>query len=183
MGAEVILAGIGIGGSLLSQTKSTKALRGQQEATRQVAEISAQQEEVRKQQMNLEFQRKQREIIRQTQAARSSALVAGANQGALQGSGVQGGVSSVVATGATNLNQNVQARDIGASLFDLNANLARAQARVANFQGEANRWQTYGNLFGTVATNAGTFGRVLETGLNIFNVGSDPYKTATRRFG
>ena len=167
-----LIAGLGVGLQAYGAKKSYEGSKAQSQA-------SAEAEGLRKQQMTLEFGRKQREIYRQAQQARAASLSAATNQGAGEGSGAAGGQAQITSDYYFNRNQNEQALGIGQGIFDANIKAAKAGSQVALGQG----FQSFG---GQLTQNAQAFGRVgaqvYGTGMNIFNIGSDPWQTTTRRF-
>ncbi len=84
-------------------------------------------EALREQQMKLDATRQRRQIIREAIVARGQAVSNASNQGALGGSGIQGGIAQI--TNRANqaivgVNQNEK---IGSQIFDANADIASGQ--------------------------------------------------------
>lgn len=120
---------------------------------RKQAKASAQAEELRKRQMELEASRARRETIRKMVAARSVALNNATSQGAQGGSGLQGGFAQITSQASSQqlaLNQNTE---VGRGIFDANARADRAGGMVATGQG----MQSLGGMF---LDNANIFGRI-----------------------
>jgi hypothetical protein len=129
---------VSVGGAYL-QYKGNKK---QSEAAMQGAQAEQNQEALRRQAMELDARRRQREVIRTQQRFRSQALAAANNQGAQFGSGLQGGygqASGQSGVNATGISQNLE---IGRGIFDQSAiisqsrfNSARAGGTLALGQG------------------------------------------------
>jgi len=82
-------------------------------------------EDARKQQMNLDVQRKRREALRQAMLARSVALSNATNQGAQFGSGLAGGLAQITSAGNRNVNALNQDKQLGNTIFDANKEYAQ----------------------------------------------------------
>ena len=103
----------------------------QSQASKQIAAESARAEEIRRRQMLQEQARRQREIFRQSQLARATAVSNAANQGALEGSGLQGGLGQIAAETGQQTVALSENTDNSSQLFDANANIARFQGQQA----------------------------------------------------
>lgn len=128
MGLEVAIAGIGLG---LGAVGAYQQYQGQQAATT----ASVRSENLRKRQMNLEAERQRRQAIRESIIARGTATSNAATQGASESSGLAGGQAQTTAQAATSITSINQSETIGNSIFDANADLARAQGQIAMGQG------------------------------------------------
>ena len=167
--SSTILAGTAIAGLA---TAGYGAYKNAGEQHKQ-AGLSAQAEELRKQQMQLEAIRKQREILRTAAQARATANVNATSQGAGYGSALPGSQAQIQARaneGGTNIRESL---GIGEGLFDINKQMAASQGRAATAQGIT----TIGNA---LITNAGTIGNIgADIQGGIFG-SKGPYNTATR---
>lgn len=115
------------------------------------------QENVKRQQMQLDTQRRQRQAVRQTLAARAMALTAGANQGAEFGSGVAGGLGQAMSEGA-GIQQGASAANyLGGQLAD--ANKAFVDARTQGMESIASA-QAISSLGQGIVSLAPTIGRL-----------------------
>lgn len=104
-----LLSGIaGIAGAVVSYTGARRA------------------EALRMRQMNLEASRERRKTLRETIIARSSALNAAAATG-VEGSGVAGGTSNIVAQGGSTTQAIGQNQEIGQQMFGANTQIALGQ--------------------------------------------------------
>ena len=147
--AAVSLIGTVLG--LVGTFVSASAAITQAEETRK-ASIAA--ENARRQQMQLDANRRRRAAVRESLVARATALSVSTNQGA-QGSGPQGAMAQATATG----NQNVQtagaAETLGNRVFD--ANIAYANA-VAKGQKAMAFGSLISSIGGALTSSAGTLG-------------------------
>lgn len=110
-------------------------------------------EKLREQQMNLEAERKQRQIRREQIIARSQAVSNATAQGAGEGTGLQGAFGQISQVAGSQSVATEQNRQIGAGIFQANAEGARAGGMAATAQG-------INSLGGAIISNYGTFGRV-----------------------
>lgn len=122
--AGLAVAAVGAGVSYYGATQQAAA---QGEALA----LQKQQDALRNKQMNLDAMRRQREIVRQSVAARSVALSNSTAQNAQGGSGLQGGYGQI--SGRTNVNALgiSQNQDIGNQMFGLNAGVYDAYRSAA----------------------------------------------------
>lgn len=86
----------------------------------------------------LKMARERQQEVRQTQIARSRAVAAGAAQGALGSSPVQGGAGSVITQGAENIAFSNQVSQLGQSIGRSLSAAATHQGRAADFQAISN---------------------------------------------
>lgn len=144
IGPEILLAlqVAGVAGGVAGAAVQYKGAQDQSEASQRG-------EAARKQQMEIESSRKQREIQRQAQVARSVSLARGTDQGAaFEGSSALPGAYGQITGNETQARAGVyQATDIGRSIFDANADYAEAQSLSAFGSGLS-------KLSGSVMTNA-----------------------------
>lgn len=144
------IAAVGLG---LAAVGTAVNIKGQQKA----AAASKKAERLREKQMNLEAARRRREIVREAQLARSQALAAGVSQGADVGSsGVQGGFAQIAGRAGLSTLQVNQGQDIGAGLFDANADIASGES-ISSFGKSV---QGFG---GKLMANADTISANLES--------------------
>lgn len=155
MGIELATA-LAIGGLAASGAGAYK----QYEGAKAQSEASQRAEAARKQQMNLETDRKQREILRQSQLARSIALTRGTEQGANEagGSAIPGAYGQISGQETQNRTGVFQAVDIGNSIFQANREFAQAQELSA---------------FGSGLSKLG--GALYSNATDISNIGSSLY--------
>ena len=168
MGIETIALAVGIGGLA---TQGVSAVM-QADARKDATAASRRAERLREQQMQLESQRKQRELIRQEQNARDIALSRSVAQGAGQGDqassslfGAYGQIQGALGRASNTEEQNL---DIGAGIFSANRDLASAQGDVAT-------WEGVGKFGQSLVSNSQMIGKI---GNNLFgestNYGATP---------
>lgn len=130
---STIIAGIGLA---IAGFGAAKTYQGQAQATK----ASKTQERIRKQQMDLDIQRKRREAIRKMLAARAMGVSNATNQGAsLTDSAVVGGLNQTTQSANTSsmeLNQNAQ---LGDNMFSANAMEANGRG-MASFGNAVQSW-------------------------------------------
>lgn len=131
---------------------------GQASAARSGAAASRRAEMARQRQMQLETMRKQRSIFREQMRARSLALANTTNQGAsAEGSsalpGGYGQISGETGRQSVALAENA---NIGAQIFQANADLANAQSQGA-------MWQGVGTIGNQIFQNSQAIGRIGNT--------------------
>lgn len=164
-----------------NQTESSIATLQQQaadvqfQASEQISGITQQQEELRKTLMLNTSARQARQIARETQIARSTALATAENQGALTSSGLQGALGSISQQGAeqgTTLFNNTQ---LGLQNFELNRGIFDIQSatnrRVSEIGRQVAPLQTRLRTLGVQSSNTQArqqFNNTLfQTGLQI----------------
>jgi hypothetical protein len=144
------------------------------EAQKQIIGLEQQQEQVRFNAMHLTASRMQLQSIRNAQSARAQALAAATNQGAAQGSGLQGGYSQIEGQTNTNLlgiSQNLMS---GQKMFALDSSLSQQKIALANAQMKMQTGNALGALGGDLLSIAPAAGR-LGGGLgSFFNTGNGP---------
>lgn len=122
-------------------------------AQNKVAGAQEKAEKLREQQMNLEAERKQRQIRREQIVARSQALSNATSQGAGEGTGLQGAYGQISQVSNSQAQATEQNRQIGSGIFQANAEAARAGGAAATAGGIS-------SLGSAIIQNYGTFGRV-----------------------
>lgn len=150
--SATIIGAIGLG---VSAAGTVAGFVGQQQAT----EAAKKAEAMRANQMGLESARQRREIARRATVARATALSNATNQGAGQGSGLQGGFGQIAgqagnATLAVNQNQ-----ELGQAIFGFNRQQYNGNSLASFGQGLQ-------GLGGSLTQNQELFGRV---GSYLFN--------------
>lgn len=129
----------------------------QNQASKAAEKASIKAENARQQQNQLDAARRRRQAFRESLLARSQAVSAGANQGALMGSGVAGGIAQATATGFQNQQTINSSQTLGNQVFSANRQFASATAMGQ--QGAA--WGgALTSLGGALMANAGTIGRL-----------------------
>lgn len=156
----MLMMGAGLGMQAFGGLTTNSATREANEAQQRNIQLEQQVEGQRRQMMNLDFQRKSMENLRNAQRARSISLTNATSQGAGFGSGLQGGYGQIAGQSGTNqvgLNQNFQ---IGQNVFDLNAQISQNKITMANAQMNAQTGQGISSFGSSLVNSATTFGRL-----------------------
>lgn len=95
-----------------------------------------QQNQVRRQAMEMGAYREQLQQVRNAQAARSMALSTGVSQGGQFSSGLQGAFASISGQANTNIGGISQGLQFGERMFDIDQNLSAAKMTYAQEQGK-----------------------------------------------
>lgn len=154
------------------------------EASKEQAEISRQQEALRREEATNNAVRSRRNIIRQGQVARANAATGAANAGGLQSSSFAGGTAQITASMGSNLTSLNEAFQRGETNFDLNEALADSRDRFnlqasgfnkqlanlgaqgAALQGQSQFGQSLFAMGNAITGNAGQISRVGSTIMN-----------------
>lgn len=146
-------AAVGVGLSLFGSYSKSQAAKQYQEAQQRKIQIEQQINEQRRQAMELDANRKQLEVVRNTQRVRSAGLQAATNQGAQFSSGYSGGQAQASAQGAWNLlgiNQNLQ---IGRNVFALNNQLSQTEIDMGAAQTKESTASGYQSLGSSILSS------------------------------
>lgn len=130
------------------------ARKDQNAATQAQIQAQMELERQRKRQMELEAQRRNLEIIRNQQRARSVALSSSTNQGASGGSGLQGGYGQISGQAGTQLLATSQNLEIGRNMFNINQDISTARMAYADAGTDLANWNAIGS-FGSTLFNVG----------------------------
>lgn len=125
----------------------------QYKAAQEAAAAGRQAENVRKAQMELETVRQRRQVIRQAVRARSEALAVATQQGAAQGSGLQGGFGQISGQTGENITGLNNSAGLGNAMFAANRRASNAQTLGSIGQG-------VGSLSGALVSNQNEIGRL-----------------------
>jgi hypothetical protein len=143
MAVGAIFSLVGIGMQVYGQIAQANALK------RQTA--------LQEKQMNLEADRQRRDIIRNAIMARAIAQTNAANQGALFGSGLQGGYGQIAGRSGNQIVATNQNQEIGQGIFKAQRQYYNASI-ISSF---GSGLSSLGNMF---MQNAGTINRVSSVG-------------------
>ena len=171
-----------------------KGYKEQANAQKAISKLSLQLEGIRKSQVQLESVRQTREVIRQAQLARATAVNRAANSGSLTSSGLQG-VEAQITSGSADqqsrifgdLQKSNQVFGINRQIFNINSKLAvqgsNRNAQIAGLQGQLSDLQGAS----AIAQGQQDFGKSLfSTGLAITGgakQASDVLQTIPTLFG
>lgn len=125
------LGAAALGASVYGTVKQVGAAKKQTAAMQEQIRMEQQAEALRRQQMELEANRRNKEILRNQQRARSMALSAATNQGAIGGSGLQGGYGGISGQANTQLLGTSQNLEIGRGLYAANQGVSAARMSYA----------------------------------------------------
>ncbi len=133
---------IGLGASIYGGIEAIGAQKEIADISMQEAGVEKQQNEVRRQAMEMSAHRQMLQQVRNTQRARSQALETGASQGAQFGSGLAGAYGSISGQGSSNIAELSAGLQFGEQEFnltnqldDLKMSMAKAQGKLATAQG------------------------------------------------
>jgi len=154
-----ITAVLGIAGLGMQIFGGASAAADQQRAyeiQQKISGVETQVNDQRKQQMNLDSQRQQLEIVRNSQRARSMALNSATNQGAQFGTGLQGGYGQISGQTNTNLLANSQNLEIGNNIFGLNNQISQYKSQLSGVQSDIAQDTAWSNMGATIGKSAST---------------------------
>src|SRR6266550_2154403 len=128
---------VGLGMQLFGSMKSSEIAGKQAEQSVAIAGAEEKINAQKKQAMELQTQRQNLQVMRNSQRARSLALNAAVNQGANFGSGLQGGYLQISGDTQTNLQNLSQNQEIGENIFGINADISAHKMQLASLGGDA----------------------------------------------
>jgi hypothetical protein len=147
------VSALGVGASVYSQVQASSANAKQIEFQKQ-AEAS------RQQSANLDAMRRKRETIRQAQVASAQAESTANNQGAGEGSGIAGALSTISGQAGSNNLGISQQQELGNNIFEANRGALGASQEAARANTFAAAGSGLSSLGGLVTKNAETINRV-----------------------
>jgi hypothetical protein len=157
---STILAGIGLGISAAGTVAGVAAANEQNKAQKEALAADQRAEDARRRAMDLDASRKRREIIRQAQLARATALTNATAQGAEAGSGLQGGFGAISGQSGVNTLGVTQNQELGGRIFDANAQKNAAHRNAASAGSMESLAMGISSLGGALTKNAGTIARI-----------------------
>lgn len=131
--AAISVASIGI--QIFGASKSYAGAQEANQAQQQIVGLQQQENDQRRQQMELDASRKNMEVLRNSQKARAQALNNATNQGAQFGSGLQGGYGQISGATGRNLLGIAQDKQIGENIFNMDDQIS--QQRIVAYQGQS----------------------------------------------
>lgn len=152
---QAVIAGAGLATAAVGLFKGQKASKQAEAAQARITQASIQAERLRFKQMTLETRRRQRDIIRQSMIARSTAVSGASASGAMQSSGLLGGlgqISSQTGAALTSQGENFQ---IGEGLFQANVDKMNAEMSLAKARGSQATASGLFSLGSSLVSNAG----------------------------
>ena len=158
----VALAAAAIGVGLMAGGAIGGAVTAKKQAAEQKA-IAADQikiEEQKRMAMELDSRRRELEVFRSVQRAKSIALTNATMQGAGMGSGLQGGLAQATASGQENLESIGQNLIIGRQISDLNNDISTHKGTLASLGADASIYSGIGQIGGALLGNVGNIGKM-----------------------
>ncbi len=151
-----ILAIAAVGLAAAGAATSYSASKKTASANQSIAGEEQKQEAVRKQAAELDARRRQLEIIRNQQRARSLALSRGVAQGAgVDSTGVLGGYGQIAGDTGTNILGVTQNLGLANQLFASNSNISGYRGQIAGYQSQASLGQGLSSLGGALMSSIG----------------------------
>lgn len=133
------LGAVSIGSSLFSAFGGSKSSKPNPQMQNLEMLLAARQNALRQQQMNLDAQRRKRDIIRSAQVATANAEAAAAGGGALNSSGVEGARAGISGQAGTNILGVSQNLEIGTGMFNIDNQKALAGFMKSQQEGAASK--------------------------------------------
>lgn len=174
---ELIIAGAGLAMSAAGLFSSYSASQDQAAIQQQMLAQQQAAERERKKLMELDARRKQLEVVRHMQRARSLALTNATRQNAGLGSGLQGGYGQISGEGGNNLLGIFQNLQLGRNMFDINSRLTALGSQYSQAGSQLAFGQGLTSLGGAFIGNAGKIGDIAGAIPNMF-----PVQTANAQF-
>lgn len=153
-GLAVVGVGLQIFGSMSASENAQEVAQLNQSIAQDEKAINAQ----KKTAMELSARRDMLQQFRNAQRLRAQATAAAVNQGASQGTGLQGGLSQIMAQNEFNIagiNQNLE---IGRNIFGLNDSISGKKSQISSLQGEIASDQALASLGGSLVKMGPTIG-------------------------
>ena len=148
-------AAVGLGASIFGGLEKMSGARQETAAQKGMIETEQKENAVREQAMETIEKRKQMQILRNAQQARSTALAAATNQGGQFGSGLQGGYGEISGkTGGEMLASN-QALGFGRQMFELNTIMTGQKEQYADAQSKVNQGTGIASLGSSLMSSLG----------------------------
>lgn len=152
------VAGVGLmGAGLFGSSDAAKRAAAEQKA---IAADQMKIEEQKRMAMELDSRRRELEVFRNVQRAKSMALTNATLQGAGSGSGLQGGYAQQTASGAENLESIHQNLMIGRQIGDLNNDISKHKMALADISADASFYSGLSSMGGALLGNVGNIGKM-----------------------
>jgi len=156
---STIIAGVGLALAAGSAYVNYENSRKQASLASQSLGLQRRQQELENRRANLAANRQRRQLIRQSLTQRANALTAAAGQGALDSSGLYGGLAQVSGQTNTNIMGTNLGQDIGNQLYSLGGAITNVNQQAASAAGNAVTAQGLMSLGGGLIDNSGTIGK------------------------
>lgn len=159
---------IGLGMSVFSGFSSSSTAKQEAQVSADMSYQEQQQDNLRKQQMELSSQRGQLENLRNMQRARAMGIQAGVNQGAQFGSGLAGGLAAVQSQGLMANRDAAQNLAIGEGMFNYTSKINQDKQQLAQLQGQQAENAGWASLGGALMKSSPVLGQLGSFGMNSF---------------
>lgn len=127
---------VGLGLDIMGILGQQKAAQSEYKISQEETQTEMQMNDVRRQMMTIDANRKMIQSARTTQMAQARGKSAATNQGALFSSGEAGGQAQEVASGAFNQSGILQSLMVGNQMFDLTNQLDKEKMQMAQVQSQ-----------------------------------------------
>lgn len=154
------IAAVGVGLSAAGTLTSMSAAKKQNQYQQQVIRGEQAAEAERKKAMELDARRRQLETFRNVQRSRSLALTNATNQGAGEGSGLQGGYGQIAGEGGSGLLAINQGLEVGRNVFDINQQISQSKIGLAGAGQQAAMGAGLSSLGGSIINSLGTYSKL-----------------------
>lgn len=173
---EALMMAAGAAVSLIGGMGGAEASSSYYKTQQDIGSLEGKVNDQRKAAMEVDARRRQLEVVRNNQRARSLAETSATSQGSQFGSGLQGaygGISGQSNTNLTGINQNLE---IGRNIFGLDTQISADRIAASGYQSQMNTDKAMGQLGGALMGSAGKVGQMSQ-GM------SNPFSMFTSGFG
>lgn len=154
VGPFAAIAGVGL--SLFGAADKYSGAQQANQAQQQITALQQKQDAVRQQALETSARRQQLENLRNQQRMGAMATNNASGQGALFGSGLQGGLGQISGQSNTNAAGIQYGLESGEKMFGLNAQISTQKIAMANAQSTSNTGAGLSTLGSTLTGSAGT---------------------------
>jgi hypothetical protein len=157
------IAGVAsVGLQVYGMQQNKKAAEQQAAANAVIIDAQKKQNALKETSMDLDYRRRQLEALRAAQRARSAGLTAANSQGAIFGSGLQGGFGQIQGATQTNLLGLNQAYTLGQQNFRLDDQISQGRLMASQAQTTASNAAGITSLGGSILSSIGAFSRLTQ---------------------
>jgi len=161
---------LGLGLSIAGTVMGTSAANQAAGVSQNISGLELKVNEQRKNAMEVDARRRQLDVVRNNQRARSMAQTSATSQGSQLGSGLQGAYGQIGGQAGFNLQGINQNLEIGRNIFGLDTQISQNKITMAGLQGQE------ATASGVSAIGQSIFGAAKGapggSGFNMFNLGS-----------
>ena len=151
---------LGLAGSIFGGIESSQGAQSKYQSEMQIANLQMQEDQQRRQAMEISARRQQLENVRKAQQFSAANLAAAVNQGAQFSSAGEAGRSAPGAAAAYSnlgISQNLQ---IGEQLFNINQQISEQKINEAKAESQIASGQGISSIFGAIGQQAGNIGKL-----------------------